>query len=80
MYGAYMPWCVANIFFCRRASSLVAFAISAINSFHTPFAMYFPIIRSGGVHTPGSVLVNSSLVERLGKDGVIFEVVPEVAP
>eukprot|EP00752_Nemacystus_decipiens_P018474 g16564.t1 len=34
----------------------------------------------GGVHTPGSVLVNSSLIERLGKDGVVFEVVPDVAP
>ncbi|CAM9875916.1 unnamed protein product [Ectocarpus sp. 6 AP-2014] len=30
---------------------------------------------SGGVHTPGSVLVSSSLVDRLGKDGVTFEVV-----
>eukprot|EP00903_Cladosiphon_okamuranus_P015104 g13971.t1 len=35
---------------------------------------------SGGVETPGSVLVNSTLVERLGQEGVIFEVVPDVVP
>ncbi|CAM9883178.1 unnamed protein product [Scytosiphon promiscuus] len=30
---------------------------------------------SGGVHTPGSVLLNSTLIDRLGKSGVTFEVV-----
>lgn len=32
---------------------------------------------SGGVVTPGAVLVDSSLVDRLGKEGVTFEVVEQ---
>lgn len=30
---------------------------------------------TGGVHTPGSVLVDSTLVDRLGREGVTFDVV-----